>query len=133
MDTLGPTSSPPSPLSIAEDILILAYSGVTIKSLHHEFINAFLPTSSFNNHTILPTMEANGPALFGTPNHNSTPRRIPNTEEARFMNQERNTRGPRVSFNSNMDAIRMKVETERKRIEEEKRTEEIQRNTENST
>jgi hypothetical protein len=41
---------------------------------------------------------------FGTPNLTSTPR-IPNTEEARFVNGRRNTRGRRVSFIPNMDVI----------------------------
>jgi hypothetical protein len=56
---------------------------------------------------------------FGTPHLTSTPR-IPNTEEARFVNQRRNARGRKVSFGPNMDAIRKRVEEERRKKEEEK-------------
>jgi hypothetical protein len=64
-------------------------------------------------------MDAN---LFGTPYLTSTPR-IPNTEEARFVNQRRNARGRKVSFGSTMDAIRKRVEEERRKKEEEKKQE----------
>jgi hypothetical protein len=66
---------------------------------------------------------------FGTPHLTSTPR-IPNTEEARFVNQRRNARGRKVSFGPNMEAIRKRVEEERRKKEEEKEQEknrEIQR------
>jgi hypothetical protein len=56
---------------------------------------------------------------FGTPHLTSTPR-IPNTEEARFVNQSRNARGRKVSFGPNMDAIRKRVEEERRKKEEAK-------------
>jgi hypothetical protein len=54
---------------------------------------------------------------FGTPNLTSTPRCIPNTEEARFVNRRRNTWGRNVSLGPNIEAITMRVEMGRKRKE----------------
>jgi hypothetical protein len=61
---------------------------------------------------------------FGTPHLTSTPR-IPNTEEAGFVNKRRNARGRKVSFGPNIDAIRKRVEMERRKKEEEKEQEKI--------
>jgi hypothetical protein len=67
--------------------------------------------------------------LYGTPQQTSTPRSAPNTEQSRFVSSRRNRgQARRVSFNPSNIAM----EALRKRLDEERRRKEVDRETERS-